>query len=61
MTMPAFLLAAWLFFLLKDTLHMAAALVAGVAFVTSAAGLFLLCVIWTWIQGLDLEEAPIQP
>jgi hypothetical protein len=61
LTLPGFLLTAWLFFLLKGRLRLPAPLVAGVALLASAVGLFLLCVIWTWIQGLDLEDkAPIQ-
>ena len=61
MTLPAFLITAWSFFWLESSEHMAVAAALGLAFLMGSAGLFLVCVIWTWIQGLDLEDkAPTQ-
>lgn len=61
MTLPALLVTAWLFFLLKNWISLPPIVVAGVAVVLSGLGFCLFCVVWTWSQGMDAKASPDAP
>jgi hypothetical protein len=56
LTLPALIMAAWLFFLFNRMVPWPAAGIAGTAVVVSIVALALFCVLWTRIQGMDKAE-----
>jgi hypothetical protein len=61
MTIPGFLLTSWSFFWLKATQQRSVPVALALGFLVGTIGLFLVCVIWTWIQGLDTDDPPQPP
>ncbi len=64
MTLPGFLVTTWTFFWLKGSHHMQVGAALGLGFLAGTLGLFLICLVWIWIQGFDGEDMskpPIQP